>query len=296
MSLPRPGDRPPRIDFSPAHIVKRQPANWLGLAAESVELTEPETYEYEFQAPCHLLIAPELSHRYDGETALEGLPKSTLRELTRKLTFVPAGSRFHGWQKPRVLSRVNFFYIDPRGPLLDPAARFDEMSFRPRLFFFDADLWGTALKLKAQIEARDASAGLYAEALGSVLCHELIRLNGAPIDVRRNGGLAAWQQKRIADYIEAELERRISIAEMAELVRLSPYHFSRAFRQSFGMPPHRYHMTRRIEAARDLLGKTEIPVTDIALRLGFSEASSLSAGFRRITGTSPSEYRRSMLV
>jgi AraC family transcriptional regulator len=280
----------PRIDFSPSHILKRRPASWLGLEAETVEFIEPQTYEYEFQAPCHMLIAPELSRRYDGETALEGLPKSNLRDLTRKLTFVPAGSRFHGWQKPSVLSRVNFFYIDPRGPLLDPELCFGATEFKPRLFFFDADLWGTALKLKAQIDRQDSS--LYAEALGAVLCHELIRLNGISIEAPRRGGLALWQQKRVADFIEAQLDSRISVAEMAELVHLSPYHFSRAFKQSFGVPPHRYHMSRRVEAAKNLLGGTATPVTEIALRLGFSEASSLSAGFRRLTGVSPSEYRR----
>jgi AraC family transcriptional regulator len=295
MSDPRPAaGYSPRIDFSPDHVLKRQPAKWLGLEAESVELTEPQTYEYDFQAPYHLLIAPELSHRYDGETALEGLPKSNLRDLSRKLTFVPAGSRFRGWQKPRVLSRVNFFYIDPRGPLIDPELRFGEIAFKPRLFFFDADLWGTALKLKAQIAAPDVSAGLYAEALGAVLCHELIRFNGTAIERPRRGGLAPWQQKRIADYVEAQLDVPISIAQMAEIVHLSPYHFSRAFKQSFGMPPHRYHMTRRMEAAKNLLGETETPVTEIALQLGFSEASSLSAGFRRLIGISPSEYRRAL--
>ncbi|MGB2730469.1 MAG: AraC family transcriptional regulator [Methylovirgula sp.] len=288
MNIPVTGS--PRIDFSPSHILKRRPASWLGLEAETVEFIEPQTYEYEFQAPCHMLIAPELSRRYDGETALEGLPKSNLRDLTRKLTFVPAGSRFHGWQKPSVLSRVNFFYIDPRGPLLDPELRFGATEFKPRLFFFDADLWGTALKLKAQIDRQDSS--LYAEALGAVLCHELIRLNGISIEAPRRGGLALWQQKRVADFIEAQLDSRISVAEMAELVHLSPYHFSRAFKQSFGVPPHRYHMSRRVEAAKNLLGGTATPVTEIALRLGFSEASSLSAGFRRLTGVSPSEYRR----
>jgi AraC family transcriptional regulator len=57
------------------------------------------------------------------------------------MTFASAGSRFRGWQSPRVLSRVNFFYIDPQGPMLDPALRFNEIEFKPRLFFFDADLW-----------------------------------------------------------------------------------------------------------------------------------------------------------
>ncbi len=285
-------DSGPRLDYSPAHILRRQPAGWLGLRAECVELLEPETYAYDFQADWHLLIAPELSHRDDGETALEGLPKSHLRELTRKLTLVPAGSKFCGWQKPRVLSKVTLFYIDPRGPLLNPMLRFDEIEFKPRLFFFDADLWSTALKLKEQIDTGDASSGLYAEALGAVLCHELVRLNGVSIEAPRRGGLAAWQRKRVAEYVEAHLDARISVAEFAALVRLSPFHFARAFKQTFGMPPHRYHVTRRIEAAKVLLENTETPITEIALDLGLADTSALSAGFRRVTGMSPNEYRR----
>jgi AraC family transcriptional regulator len=286
--------RAPRVDYTPADIVERRLASWNGLWAETVEFTQPQPYTYDFKAPFHLLIVAERSERYDGETCLEGLPKSRMRELSRRMTFVPAGRCFRGWQKPRVLSQVSFFYIDPRAPFLDPDLGFETMDLQPRLFFFDADLWAAALKLKAQIMAPNAISCPYAEALGAALCRELIRLNGVKVapPVGRQTGLAPWQQKRVADYIEAGLDSQLTIADMAGLVHLSPFHFSRAFKQSFGMPPHRYHMMRRVEAAKTLLNETTTPMTEIALRLGFSEASSLSAGFRRMTGVSPSAYRR----
>jgi len=78
------------------------------------------------------------------------LPKSTLREFSHKLSFVPAGHRFFGWQKPRVLARVTYFYIDPRGPGLDHELDFAQPSSKPRLFFFRHGFMGTARKLKAQ--------------------------------------------------------------------------------------------------------------------------------------------------
>src|ERR1700724_3845983 len=142
----------PVIDFTPARIARRQFAKWQGLQAEIVQVTENEPFEYDFCAPFHLLVACERSERYDGETSVEGLPTSNLRDLSGKLTFIPAGSRFHGWQKPRILARVTYFYFDPRGPLVDPGLHFDEIDFKPRLFFSDKDLWETTLKLKAQIE------------------------------------------------------------------------------------------------------------------------------------------------
>ena len=294
MNVSDSGFSAPQVDYTPPLITQRRVAAWRGLWAETLELTQSQPYEYDFQAPFHLLVAAERSERYDGETCLEGLPKSRQRELSRRMTFVPAGRRFRGSQKPRVLTRVNFFYIDPHGPFLDPELGFDAIDLQPRLFFFDADLWATALKLKAQITAPNAVASPYAEALGAVLCHELIRMNGAkaPLPTGRQTGLAPWQQKRVADYIEARLDARLTVADMAALVHLSPFHFARAFKQSFGMPPHRYHMMRRVEAAKALLNATTTPMMEIALRLGFSEASSLSAGFRRVTGVSPSAYRR----
>jgi len=106
------------------------------------------------------------------------------------------------------------------------------------------------------------------------------------------GGLGGWQKKRVADYIEAHLTERIRLATLAGLVDLSPYHFARAFKQSFGAPPHRYHSGRRMERAKELLAEEASSVTAVAIALGFAETSSFSAAFRKITGASPSDYRR----
>jgi AraC family transcriptional regulator len=284
------------VDVSPPEIVKRRSAAWLGLHVETVQVTRHEPFQYGFRAPRHLLIAAELAERYDGETFVEGLPRSTLRDFTHKLTFVPAGHDFRGWQKPRALTRTTYFYIDPRGPLADPALRFGEIEFKPRLFFYDRNLWETALKLKSQVDNPSAMHRQYAEALGIVLRHELVRINGdaglrAPLS---RGGLAPWQQKRVTEYIEERVADDIPLATLAELARLSPYHFSRSFKHSFGMPPHRYHANRRIERAKQLLADRELSVTAIALKIGFGETSTFTAAFHRLTGETPSRYRRNL--
>src|ERR1700726_323916 len=184
------------VDISPPEIVRRHSKAWSGLYVEAVQVTRRTPFEYGFRAPCHLLIAAELAERYDGETFVEGLPRSTLRDFRQKLTFVPAGHDFRGWQRPRALTRTTYFYIDPRAPLADPALRFEEIEFRPRLFFFDRDLWQTALKFKSVIENPGSMHRQYAEALGTVLTHELVRINGdaATRGPAGRGGLACWQQ------------------------------------------------------------------------------------------------------
>jgi AraC family transcriptional regulator len=71
---------------------------------------------------------------------------------------------------------------------------------------------------------------------------------------------------------------------MAQLVRLSPFYFCRAFKQSFGVPPHRYHNQRRVEHAKMLLAKPAPSVTDIGMTVGFSETSSFTRHFARPPG------------
>jgi AraC family transcriptional regulator len=136
----------------------------------------------------------------------------------------------------------------------------------------------------------------YAEALGIALTHELVRVNrgtGLRAPVSR-GGLASWQQKRVAAYIEERVADDIPLTTLAALARLSPYHFSRSFKRSFGMPPHRFHANRRMERAKQLLANRELSVTAIALDVGFSETSTFTAAFHRLTGQTPSRYRRNL--
>jgi len=74
----------------------------------------------------------------------------------------------------------------------------------------------------------------------------------------------------------------------------TPYHFCRAFKQSFGQPPHRYHTSRRIEHAKALLAQSRLSVTEIGLRVGFNESSSFTAAFRKSTRHTPAAYARSL--
>jgi AraC family transcriptional regulator len=284
------------VSLFPNDIARRQSATWRGISADILQVTRHEPFEYRLTAPVHLLALLEQAGRRDGETFIEGLPLSRRREYSRTLMFVPAGREFRGWQDPRALLRVTYFYIDPQGPLVDPELRFSEVAFEPRLFFEESNIWDTASKLKRLAERPSASNLLYAEALSIVLAHELVRLNnGHPsVEPTARGGLAGWQKNAVAQHFAEHLADPVSLATMADLAQLSAFHFARAFKQSFGMPPHRYHTSLRIERAKSLLAQPDLSVTEIAANLGFSETSSFSATFRKLTGRTPSDYRRSL--
>jgi AraC family transcriptional regulator len=242
-----------------------------------------------------LLLVYEEGVRDEGETVVDDLPPSTLRTLRRKLTFVPAGHEYREWQRPRVRSRVICFYFDPAKMPVYSGASATGAPLGARLFFENNVLWETAVKLAIAIED-GCEPERYCEALAVVAAHELVHMQG---NLRRRrpptrGSLAVWQQRIVATYIEEHLAEAISLHALAKLVDLSPYYFCRAFKQSFGIPPHRYHVNRRIERAKALLGERESSVTDVALEVGFSETSSFSAAFRHATGTTPTEYRRTL--
>jgi AraC family transcriptional regulator len=286
----------PTVEISPSDVVRRRIVSWPGMVAEITQVTRNDRIESRFCAPVHLLAMYERGVRQDGGTIIEGLPKSTLRDFGRKLSFVPAGNKFHDWQEPQIPARVIYFYLDPSVLAISSERDIAETPLAPRLFFEDGALWDTALKLTASIENAGSDNQLYIEALGVVLAHELLRLNaGTPrIEPQARGGLAAWQQRTVVAYVEEHLDEPISLATLAQLVGLSPHYFCRAFKQSFGTPPHRFHTSRRIERAKILLAKPAPSVTDIGFTVGFSQTSSFTAAFRKATGTTPTAYHRSL--
>jgi len=90
--------------------------------------------------------------------------------------------------------------------------------------------------------------------------------------------------RAVTGYIEERLDEQISLIALA---RLSQHHFCRAFKRSFGIPAHQYHIQRRIVRAKVLLADRANSITDVALILGYSQTSTVSVAFRKTTGRTP---------
>ena len=106
-------------------------------------------------------------------------------------------------------------------------------------------------------------------------------------------GLAPWQMRRIEERIAAaDLRGYPSLAELAELAGISQSHLMRGFKASTGWPIHKFIAEERLRAAKQLLAKEELNSKEIAGRLGFRTPAYFATAFRRMTGKTPSEYRR----
>jgi AraC-like DNA-binding protein len=109
------------------------------------------------------------------------------------------------------------------------------------------------------------------------------------------GQLAPWQVRRAAEMIRENLGGNIHLCDLARECRLSVSHFARAFRKSFGMSACRFLLERRIDHSKALLVTTDLPISDIAIRCGYSDQTAFTRAFGRIVGDSPGRWRRAEL-
>ncbi len=144
-----------------------------------------------------------------------------------------------------------------------------------------------------QMPWQDADALLRVnETTHEVLSH-LLRSQMAPQhNAKMKGGLAPAVRRRLMDYIDAHLDRMLTLGMLAEIACLSEYHLARMFRISFGMPPYAWIATRRLDRARHLLKTTAMPLQQVADACGYADLSHFSHRFRAATGVSPSHYRQ----
>jgi AraC-like DNA-binding protein len=105
------------------------------------------------------------------------------------------------------------------------------------------------------------------------------------------GGLPPRVVRRVREYIDDNIDQRISVVLLAGLANLSVCYFVRAFKQSMGITPHDFLIRQRVERTKQLLSGTDMPLSEIALAAGFADQSHFSRRFRQYVGMSPRDYR-----
>ncbi len=180
--------------------------------------------------------------------------------------------------------------------VLDEAAdgrfSFDSSFVYDRMFASPA-IRSAFRKLWVLCEDEGAPSRLLARAAGCEILAELCRLGGAPLATAK-GGLTPWAQRRCLELMRTRLSEDMSLDELAAEAQLSPFHFARMFKQSLGVPPRVYLTRLRMEKACELLERTDLPITKIALEVGYSSNQVLARVFLKHIRLSPSDYRRAV--
>src|SRR5882724_2043174 len=109
-----------------------------------------------------------------------------------------------------------------------------------------------------------------------------------------HSGLPIWRLRKVEDYVRERLAEEISTETLAELVELSPFHFSRVFKQATGMSPLQFVTRERISRAQQLIRETSRSLIEVALEVGYTSPSHFAKVFRRMTGVTPTEFRSTL--
>jgi AraC-like DNA-binding protein len=158
----------------------------------------------------------------------------------------------------------------------------------------DSRLKNLALCLLPVLERPEVAGELYVDHLVLAAHAYIARTYGgiqsAPSAVR--GGLAPWQLNRATEMLKANLDGQIALSQVARECKLSVSHFVRAFKQTVGEPPYRWLLQQRIDAAKELLLHSGLPMVEIALKCGFADQACFIRAFRKLLQTTPGEWRR----
>jgi AraC family transcriptional regulator len=165
----------------------------------------------------------------------------------------------------------------------------------------DPTLHHIAMALRAGVQTGAALDRIYGEGLSTALAAHLLREYGAAVlaPKRQYGGLPRAKLVRALEYIQDQLDTDLTVSGIAQAVDLSPYHFTRLFKESTGQSPHQYVVDARVRKAKELLTTGKFTISEAAFHLGFADQSHLTRHFKRVFGLPPKRLlsrRRSQIV
>lgn len=163
----------------------------------------------------------------------------------------------------------------------------------PRLNFDDPKLFAILSLIGAEAEAIGPHSRLYLESLLDLLCIQLLRDHSVipPPERGDRPGLRSLQVKQVIDFMTEHLDEDVGLQQLAELLNISRFHFCTAFRHATGFTPHQWLVRIRMERACELLSRSRMTITEVALAVGYHTPSSFAHAFRMAIGVTPTEYR-----
>ena len=271
-------------------VVRKRKAAWEGIRLEHCQLRPGELARHRHREHVVLL---SLTDGCKGELVTSSGIGISGTQTKGGVCILPAGLE-HGAALEGHSEQLAL-YLDPR--LLEKAASESKLSgnfeIAERYTRRDPVINTIGMALLGELDSEGLSGRLYAESLGNVLAVHLLRYYS--ISTLRpatfTGGLSAAKLKQVTDFIGDNYSHDVKLAELAQVAGMSSFHFAREFKRTTGTTPHQYLIKFRVERAKALLAKNDVPLIEVSLRSGFSHQSHFTRLFRKITGTTPHSYR-----
>jgi AraC family transcriptional regulator len=233
---------------------------------------------------------------YPGKRRFEGQLRA------HEVAIIPAGAWWSCRSEGEAFPAMLLLYLRPlfvRSALEELSLSPNEMGLTPQIGFRDNNICHVAMSLLHELNEANVVGRIYADSLATGLAIQLVRHYSSLKDIHvGHGGMAPHKLRKaiamIDHHLSDEEEGRVALRVVAQDVRLSYFHFSRAFKQSMGMTATNYIAERRIARAKKMLEETELPIAEIALRSGFSSQSHFTTAFRRLAGATPKAFRAAL--
>jgi AraC family transcriptional regulator len=279
-----PGDIPSRV------VLSSVSTRWNDVLLEQHRLPSSELADVTYQR--HVVVI-NIGHSSTWEFKKEGQFRRFFK-ARGAISFFPSHQPFSGRLKvPRgVFANVLFLALDPvfvrrvaEGLELDS----DRIELVEQRRNTDPTLRHIAMALRAGIQSGAALDRMYGEALSTALAVHLLREYGAAVlgPKRQYAGLTRAKLMRAVEYIQDQLDTDLTVSGIAQAVGLSPYHFTRLFKESTAQSPYQYVVEARVRKAKELLTTGEFTISEAAHQVGFVDQSHLTRHFKRVFGLPP---------
>ena len=266
-------------------------AAWSG-AGLTVETYRSDAGEMLARSPRHRITLNRTAHRRYAHRLGDAGAAVRLARPQATLGFEPAGMAL--WVDGDAADYVSIFQ-EPAlyRSLQEEAGLGSSLAEQPFLAQPDGTCRHLVEALASLAGAGQPAEPMLAEHLGLALAMCVLRQAGRAAPPAMAGSLSEAQRRRVLAVIEARLDQRgLTLRELADAAGLSPFHFARAFKASFGTPPHRFLVEQRIARARALIREGRLGLAEIALATGFADQAHFCAVFRRETGLTPGRFRQ----
>jgi AraC family transcriptional regulator len=285
----------PSPSFMNARVLQKRTGTWAGGRAILLD-RQPHSSRTEFK---HCLKRHAVSLHLEGantrtEVRYDGGPEVVTGSTLGQVTLLPAEHPLEGWSDYPSKVRHIVVLIEPA--VIEDAAHENsgvgsfQLPYEPDLN--DGTIINNLRALQAELDNPGLLGRLYVESLSSEIAIRIVRKHSPKLAKPQRGGLSPFRLRKVQDYIEANLSREITLADLAAIAGASTAHFCRAFHKSVGLPSHQYIIRRRTELAKRLLAEAEMPIAEIALAVGFGNQSHLTKHFHRVVGTTPWRFRQ----
>jgi AraC family transcriptional regulator len=280
---------------APKQVLAHSPASLAGLPITLMPIPASGEFDDDYHGASCLLVA---QHGHGRRWYRQGRLTRPLRTAPRMIEMYEQGVRFDHQRWEGELGRCVMVEFSDTDVQSITHGRLPSLRLQTRHEVFDDRVSRLTLELAENALCGLPNGELYAQGLCVALLGILQHRYGAGCDTHgrtRGRTLAVAQQRRLIDLIQQQLGSKLSLSRLAQEVGLSPHHFTRLFKATYGTTPHQYVQTLRIDAAAEALRRDHaIPIAQVALACGFASQSHMTELMRRRRGFTPSALRRDL--